>query len=1051
MQNKGTIKFFAIAFALVSLFQLSFTFFANRVGSSATEYANSDISVNQAKMLAKGNPVKEKVLFDSIVKSREAFYLDSMQNEVVFNILIRKYTYKECKDREINLGLDLKGGMNVTLEISVVDVIKEMSNNSKNPVFTKAIAQASAMEKSSTKDYVTLFGEAIKNIDPNFKLSSVFNTVDLKDKVNYKSTNEDVLAIIKKETGDAIDRTFEILRTRIDRFGVTQPNIKKLSTAGRILVELPGVKDPNRVRKLLQGTAKLEFWLTEEFSKVWPYLESANKKAKLLLKGDTTLISDSTAVAEKTDSKTKALKADVKTGKDVATESKDTNSLVNKKKKDTTGSKELASKKSQSEYAKENPLFAYLRPNFDQKADGKNYFGKGPTVGYCLIIDTAKVNRILNMDQIKAIFPTQYKFLWEVKPFDDKKTTLRLIAIKTGNDGKAPIDGSAITDARQDYGQTGTNEVSMTMNTDGAKTWKHLTGEHLGECIAIVLDNYVYSFPTVQSEIPNGRSQITGNFTLDEAKDLANVLKTGKLPAPAKIVEEDIVGPTLGKEAVNAGLWSFIVAFALTLLFMIFYYNRSGLVADVALFTNMFFVFGILASLGAVLTLPGIAGIVLTIGMDVDKNVIIYERIREEIRVGKGIRLAISDGYKHAYSSIIDSNVTTLLTGIVLYIFGSGPVQGFATTLIIGIISSMFCAIFITRLIFIWMLDKNIEVTVWNKITKNFLTNIHIDFIGVRKKFYIFSLSLVVIGMISLFTKGLTKGIDFLGGRTYVVRFDQDIKTNDVRAALAKVYDGNEPEVKTFGPDNQVKITTSYLIDDKSTATDSIVETKLYKGLAPFYKEKMTQANFTSHDESKLLGRLRSQKVEPTIAYSLLLKAFYAVFFSLLIIFAYIAIRFKKWQWGLGGVVSLFHDTFIVISVFSIFNGILPFSLEIDQHFIAAILTIIGYSIMDSVIIFDRIREYQTLYPKRDMHSNMNDAINSTLSRTLNTSGITFMVLLSMFIFGGEVIRGFTFALMIGVLIGTYSSVLNATPIAYDTLQWIERRKAKKEALKIKK
>jgi len=653
---------------------------------------------------------------------------------------------------------------------------------------------------------------------------------------------------------------------------------------------------------------------------------------------------------------------------------------------------------------------------------------------------------------VKAVFPREYKFLWEVKAFDEKKTMLRLIAIKvTSNDGKAPIDGGVVTDARQDFGQNGTNEVAMTMNSEGAKTWKRLTGEHVGECIAIVLDNYVYSFPTVNSEIPNGHSQITGNFTLEEAKDLANVLKAGKLPAPAKIVEEAIVGPTLGKEAIQAGVMSFIAAFVLTLLFMIFYYHRAGMVADIALFVNMFFVFGILASLGAVLTLPGIAGIVLTLGMDVDKNVIIYERIREELRAGKGIRLAINDGYKHAYSAIIDSNVTTLLTAIVLYIFGSGPVQGFATTLIIGIISSLFCAIFITRLVFIWMLDTNKEITVWTKYTKNFLTNVHIDFIGVRKKFYILSLALVVIGIISLATKGLTRGIDFLGGRTYVVRFDKDIQTNELRTALGKVFDGNEPEVKTFGPSTQVKITTSYRIDDKTTAADSIVESKLYNGLAPFYNVKISQADFMKHDETKVLGRLSSQKVEPTIAYSLLRKAFFAVFFSLMIIFIYIAVRFKKWQWGLGGVVSLFHDTFIVISIFSIFNGILPFTLEIGQDFIAAILTIIGYSIMDSVIIFDRIREYQTLYPKRDMHQNMNDAINSTLSRTLNTSGITFMVLLAMFIFGGEVIRGFTFALLIGVAIGTYSSVLNATPIAYDTLKWMERRKAKKDALNLKK
>jgi len=1049
MQNKGAIKFFAIAFALVSAFQLSFTFFANNVQKKAVKYATSDVTSKQAKELAKGDPLREKIVFDSLVKTRETYYLDSMQNEEVYNLLIRKYTFKECKDRELNLGLDLKGGMNVTLEISVVDVIRAMSNYSKDITFNKAIEMATQAEKTSTKNYVTLFGEAFKSLDPNAKLSAIFNTVDLKDKINFNSTNEEVLAVIKKETDDAIDRTFNILRTRIDRFGVTQPNIQKLSTAGRILVELPGIKDPNRVRKLLQGTAKLEFWETYEFKDVYSYLEEANKKLALILKGEDTISTkDTTALAENKDDRKADKKADQKeVKKDTA--KVDTASLVSKIKSDTTGkSKDLAGKQSFEEYAKENPLFAYLRPAFDQK-DGKYYFGKGPTVGYCAIIDTAKVNKLLAMEQVKSIIPRTLKFLWEVKAFDEKKSMLKFIAIHIKDrDGKAPIDGSAITDARQDFGQNGTNEVSMAMNSDGAKTWKRLTGENIGKCIAIVLDNYVYSAPVVQAEIAGGHSQITGNFTLEEAKDLANVLKAGKLPAPAKIVEEAIVGPTLGKEAITAGLWSFIVAFLLTLIFMVFYYNKSGIVADIALFTNMFFVFGILASLGAVLTLPGIAGIVLTIGMDVDKNVIIYERIREELRSGKGIRLAVNDGYKHAYSSIIDSNVTTLLTGIVLYIFGSGPVQGFATTLIIGIISSLFCAIFITRLIFIWMMDKNIKITVWNRFTKNFLTNIHIDFIGVRKKFYVLSLALVVIGIISLATKGLTRGIDFLGGRTYVVRFDKDIKTNEIRSALGKVFEGNEPEVKTFGPNNQVKITTSYKIDDKSYLTDSIVETKLFNGLLPFYTTKITESDFISHDEKKVLGRLSSQKVEPTIAYSLLRKAFLAVFFSLLIIFVYIAIRFKKWQWGLGGVVSLFHDTFIVIAIFSIFNGILPFSLEIDQHFIAAILTIIGYSIMDSVIIFDRIREYQALYPKRDMKTNMNDAINSTLSRTLNTSGITFMVLLAMFIFGGEVIRGFTFALLIGIAIGTYSSVLNATPIAYDTIMWLEKRKAKKELAK---
>ena len=1041
MQNKGVIKFFTIAFALVSLFQLSFTYFTYRTEKKAEKYANAEIVTKQSKELAKANPIKENFILDSIVKSRETFFLDSMQNEVIYNFFwLRKYSYKDCKEREINLGLDLKGGMNVTLEVSVYDIIREMANNSKNPVFTKALEKAVEMEKTSTKDFVTLFGEAINSIDPGFKLSSIFNTVDLKDKVTFNSTNQEVLAVVKEETNAAIDRTYNVLRTRIDRFGVTSPNIQKLSTAGRILVELPGVKEPARVRKLLQGSAKLEFWLTEEFAKVYPFMEEANKKAKLLLYASDTTKTDSTLTAST--EKTNALVVD--------STKQDTASLLSKIKSDTTGKKDLADQKSFEEYAKENPLFAYLRPAFDQK-DGKYFYGKGPTVGYCAILDTIKVNRILNMEQIKSVFPREYKFLWEVKPFDDKKTTLRLVAIKvTSNDGSAPLDGTSITDARQDFGQNGTNEISMSMNSEGAKVWKRLTGEHIGECIAIVMDNYVYSFPVVNGEIPNGSSQISGNFTLDEAKDLANVLKAGKLPAPAKIIEEAIVGPTLGKEAINAGLWSFIIAFMATLAFMIFYYNRAGLVANVALFVNMFFVFGVLASLGAVLTLPGIAGLVLTLGMDVDKNVIIYERIREEFRAGKGVRLAIDDGYKHAYSSIIDSNITTLLTGIILYIFGSGPIQGFATTLIIGIISSLFCAIFITRLIFTWMMDKNIEITVSNRMTKNVLTNTHFDFLGLKKTFYAISLVVILIGVGSLSIKGLSRGIDFLGGRTYVVRFDQDIKTNDLRESLGKVFDGNQPEVKTFGPNNQVKITTAYLIDDKTALADSLVETKLFEGLAPFYKTSITQADFASHNEEKILGRLSSQKVEPTIAYSLLQKAFLAVLFSLIVIFVYIAVRFKKWQWGLGGTIALFHDTFIVIALFSIFDGILPFNLEIDQHFIAAILTIIGYSIMDTVIIFDRIREYQTLYPKRDLHSNMNDAVNSTLSRTLITSGITFMVLLAMFLFGGEVIRGFTFALLIGVFIGTYSSIFVASPIAFDIISWHNKRKANKELLKTK-
>ncbi len=1039
MQNKGAIKFFAIAFALVCLFQLSFTFITYRVEKKAQNYANSEEVTKLAKQLANGDVLKESFYIDSLSKAREKYFLDSMQNEVVFNCLwLKKYTYKECKEKEINLGLDLKGGMNVTLEISMVDILKTMSGHSSDSTFNKAINLAVQKHKNSKSDFVTLFAESFKEVDPNAKLAAIFG-FELKDKIKANATNEEVIDAIRKETADAFDRTFNILRQRIDKFGVAQPNIQKLQQSERILIELPGVKDPDRVRKLLQGTAQLEFWNTYEFKDLVKNFEEADKALasiknieKLDNIGDSTGI-DSTNTSAKKDSLI-AKNANDTTGK----------ALLNKlKTKDKDNSKDKK-EKTKEEWTKEHPLYAsFIRLGIDDKGVPN----KGPVVGMASSKDIPRINKLL--DRVKNLFPHNMKFLWTAKPVQERTDVYQLVAIKiTSRDGSPALGGDVITDARQDYDQNGGVEIAMSMNSEGAKIWKNVTAAAAPqkECVAIVLDDFVYSFPTVNSEISGGRSSITGRFSIEEAKDLANVLKAGKLPTPAKIVEEAIVGPTLGKEAISAGIWSFIVAFALTLLFMIFYYNSAGLVANVALFTNMFFVFGILASLGAVLTLPGIAGIVLTIGMDVDKNVIIYERIREEIRAGKGIRLAVDDGYKHALTAIIDSNITTLLTGIVLYVFGSGPVQGFATTLIIGILSSLFCAIFITKLIFMWMMDRNKEITVWNKYTKDVLTKVNFDFVGLRKKFYILSLALVVVGIVSLSIRGLSRGIDFLGGRSYVVRFDKDVKTDDLRISLGKVF-YTEPEVKTFGPNNQVKITTSYLIDEQSSKTDSIVETKLYEGLKGYYSKPVTKEEFLVHADSKLIGRLSSQKIEPTIAYDLLTKAYYAVFFSLLIIFGYVAFRFRKWQWGLGAVTSLFHDSFIVITVFSLLHGVLPFSMDVGQDFIAAILTIIGYSIMDTVIIFDRIREYTTLYPKRDLETNMNDAINSTLGRTLITSGITFMVLLAMFIFGGEVIRGFTFALLVGIAIGTYSSVFNATPIAYDLIML---RMRKQEQNKIK-
>ena len=1043
MQNKGAIKFFAIALAIVCLFQLSFTFFSKRVEKKAVEYSRNEAAVGQAKELAKGNTTLEQVMLDSISKSRQRYYLDSMSNETVFNILVRKYTYQECKERELNLGLDLKGGMNVTLEVSVVDIVRALSGNSTNPVFTQAIEKAIEKQKNSQSDFVTLFGESFTEVDPNAKLAAIFNTVDLKDRVTFNSTNAEVLNVIRKETKGAIDRTFNILRTRIDRFGVAQPNIQQLQTAGRILVELPGIKEPERVRKLLQGTAQLEFWETYQFADLVPYFEEANKR---LVETNSMAIADSTKADTTKVQATETAKAAADTTTLAATDTA-ASTLLDKISDTTDTGKQNANFE---KYAKENPLFAYLNPAIFPNAQGQYFPGQGATVGYAAIKDTSRINHMLALS--KGSFPRDLKLAWTVKPEKERPDVLELVALKiTSRDGKAPLGGEAIVDARQDYDPNGRVEITMLMNTEGAKTWKRLTGDNIGNQVAIVLDNYVYSAPRVNGEIPNGRSSISGNFSIEEAQDLANILKAGKLPAPARIVQEEVVGPSLGRESINSGLASFVIAFVLVLIYMVLYYNRAGWVADLALVTNIFFIFGVLTSLGAVLTLPGIAGIVLTLGMAVDANVIIYERIKEELRAGKGVRMAITDGYNNAYSAIIDGNVTTLLTGIVLYIFGSGPVQGFATTLIIGIITSLFTSIFISRIIFENLLKRNKTITFDNSYTRYAFTNVNIPFIALRKKLYMISGIVILIGIISLATKGLNYGVDFTGGRTFVVRFDNPVNTNDIRSALGNEF-GEAPEVKTFGSANQVKITTKYMIEEDTQQADSIVESKIFNGVKQFYTTSMTEKDFTSDDDTKVLGRLSSQKVGPTIADDIQRGAIMAVFFALLIIFIYIAIRFKKWQYGMGGMISLAHDTLIVISLYSIFSGILPFNLEVDQTFIAALLTIIGYSINDTVVIFDRIREYVGLYPKRPIEENMNNAMNSTLGRTFNTSGTTLVVLLAIFIFGGEVIRGFVFALMIGIVVGTYSSIFNASALAFDFMQISDKRKAKKlELKKVKK
>jgi SecD/SecF fusion protein len=991
MQNKGFIKFFAVALALAAIFQLSFTFVVRKVQSDAKEFAQGD-------------------------PNKEYRYLDSIANEPVYNFLwLKKYTLRECQEKEINLGLDLKGGMNVTLEVSVVDVLRSLAHYTNDSTFNKAIVKAKELQKNSGEDYITLFGKAFQQIDPNAKLAAFFISKDLK--IDFNTPNDEVLKIVRKEAEGAIDNSFNVLRNRIDRFGVTQPNIQKIASTGRILIELPGVKDPERVRKLLQGTANLEFWQTYENAEVYPLLEKANTILGELLAGKS---SDTL----KTDSLT-ASKDSLSTPKDT------TKSLLEaiKEKKDT--SKKATENTSAEQFKQNNPLFSIMYPS----VDNEKRLAKGAAVGLVLGKDTALVNKYLAMKQVKSLFPANLKFLWSYKPLKNSEI-YQLIAIKIDpRTNQAPLDGGSITNARVEFdNMTNEPQVSMSMNGEGAKEWARLTRENVGRQIAIVLDNYVYSFPVVRQEIKGGNSSISGGFTLEEATDLANVLKSGKLPAPAVIIEEAIVGPTLGKESINAGFISFAIAFVLVLLYMLFFYGKPGLIADIALLTNVFFLIGVLASIGAVLTLPGIAGIVLTLGMAVDANVIIYERVHEEMRAGKGIKLALSDGYKNAYSAIIDGNVTTLITGIVLYAFGSGPIQGFATTLIIGILTSLFTAIFISRLIFEFGFNKGWNFVFETKITKNFLDHVNFDFIKSRKAAYIFSSTIIILGFVSLFTRGLSWSTDFTGGRTYVVRLDQDIKVNDVRASLAKTM-GEAPEVKTFGSDNQIRVTTKYLINENTAEADSIVERKLYEGLKPVFKKDISFTDFSSSSNVSTEGIMSSSKVGPTIADDIKVAAIIAVVLALLAIFIYIAIRFRQWQWGLGGVVALFHDSMFVIAFFSFFNGILPFNLDIDQAFIAAILTVIGYSINDTVIIFDRIREYRTLHPRWELPVAINSAINSTLRRTINTAGTTIVVLLAIFIFGGDVLRGFIFALLVGVTIGTYSSVFVATPLAYDILK----------------
>ena len=1015
MQSKNAIRLVAILLAIACLWQLSFTLVTKLQENKAAKYAEKAVLAYQNTAAFSNVPEVDKAFYlDSIRRESNRWYIDSISAEKVYF----GYTYKDVKEKEINLGLDLKGGMNVMLQVQLEDLIKALSDNNQSPEFAQALALAKERSVNSRADFITLFAEAWNEVGNGIPLAQIFGTYEMNNKINSTTSDAEVISVIREEAESAIANSFNVLRNRIDRFGVTQPNIQQLGNSGRILIELPGVKEPERVRKLLQGTASLEFWATYENSEIYPFLQEANET----LAG---LLTEENGQAQTAVEQTK----DTGAAEDILSE------------EITAAEEESADDEA---FRKANPLFAALQP-----AVYNGRLAGGACIGYASYADTAKINTWLHMPQIQSLFPAEFKAMWTVKPSQafPGGNIYELVAIRsTSRDGKAPLDGGVVTDARVQYGNSGGNpEVSMSMNAEGANIWARMTKDNIGRQIAIVLDGMVYSYPVVNTEITGGSSSITGNFDLEEAEDLANVLKSGKLPAPATIIQEQIVGPSLGSESINAGLISFAIAFLLVLIYMFAFYHGAGLIADAALLCNVLLLLGSLVSFGAVLTLPGIAGLVLTLGMAVDANVIIYERIKEEIRSGKGLSKAVADGYSNAYSAIIDGQVTTILTGIVLFVFGSGPVQGFATTLIIGIITSVLTSIFISRIIIDDRLAKGKNITFSNKFTRNFLQNTTVDFLSKRKFTYVLSGVIVVASILSICIKGFTYGVDFTGGRTFVVRFDQPVQAEEVRDAAVATFDG-AVEVKQFGGESQMKITTQYKVEDESTEADAEVEEMLYNSLKGFFKEDITFDEFRSTLENPN-GIISSDKVGPTMANDMKRAAIIAVIIALFVIFAYIAVRFKNWTWGLGGVVGLAHTAIIVIGFFSFFSGILPFTLDVDQTFIAAILTIIGYAINDTVVIFDRIREYKTLHPKMDFRINANQALNSTLSRTMNTSLTTLIVMIAIAIFGGEVIRGMAVALCLGIAIGTYASIFIATPIMYDTTMAVKKKQEAKAAL----
>ncbi|GGZ78767.1 protein translocase subunit SecDF [Algibacter mikhailovii] len=995
MQNKGLVKLFAILFGLVSLYQLSFTFKSSQIENEASEIAINAISETEDDYRAKRS-------------QEEANYLQSIATDTVYNIGIAKFTYNEVKQKAMNLGLDLKGGINVILQVSVKDILKGLANNTSDPVFNKALEDASELQVNSQNTYLEDFFIAFDAIKGDTKLASpdIFYTKALDGEIDGSMSDDDVKGIIETKIDESIVSAFEVLRKRIDEFGVTSPNIQRLGNSGRILVELPGVKDVERATSLLQSTAQLEFWDAYKGEQFFPFLAQANEVLKASLDTEASDVEASEGEEEAKDSQIDDLLGDAET--------------------DSTAVQSV------------NPIFDLLR--------GQGYQG-GPIIAKFEIKDKAKIIDYLGRPEVRALLPAEQRYAKFVFGKPEKDSELVDLYALVGNRENVPqLSGAVVTDARNQFGPTGKSEVSMQMNAKGAKIWEEMTGNAYsqGSQIAIVLDDVVYSAPGVTTgPIAGGSSSISGNFTLNEAIDLANVLRAGKLPASADIIQSEVVGPSLGKEAIESGTMSFLIALALVLIWMIFYYGKAGGFADIAMILNIILIFGVLSGLGAVLTLPGIAGIVLTIGMSVDANVLIFERIREELAKGKGQLESIQDGFSNALSSILDANITTGLTALILFVFGTGPIKGFATTLLIGIATSLFTAIFITRLLIDWYANKGGKLDFSTGITKNLFRNINIEFLKKRKIAYIISGAFILLSLGSLFTNSLDQGVDFVGGRTYQVRFAQDVSASEITTLLSDPAVFGSADAKTFGSENQLKITTKFKVNESGSAVDEEIRKSLYTALVPHLEGISYEEFIDLNDVNKQVGLLESYKVTPTIADDIKQASLWAVLGSLIVVFLYILFRFKKWQYSLGAVAAVFHDVLIVLGVFSLTYKLMPFNMEINQAFIAAILTVIGYSLNDTVVVFDRIREFFNEHTSWKFDKVVNASLSSTLSRTLNTSLTTLVVLLAIFIFGGDSIRGFMFALIVGVIVGTYSSLFIATPIMYDTVNKLEEKKKK--------